>query len=47
MVRDIMNELFIVDGRPVKRLLDKVWPQVSKVGVANILKDARGALSAL
>ena len=47
MMRDIMNELFIVDGRPVKKLLDKVWPQVGKVGIANILKDVRGALSAL
>jgi len=47
MVRDIMNDMFIVDGKPVKRLLGKIIPPIMNVGVMNILKDVRGALSAL
>lgn len=47
MVRDIMNDLLIVDGRPVKRLLGKTWPHVRKLGIVNILNDVRGAVRAL
>ena len=47
MVRDIMNEMFIVDGTPVKRLLHMTWPHIRRVGIVNILNDVRGALSAL
>lgn len=47
MLRDVLNDLFIVDGEPVTPLMKKVVPHVKKIGVLNIAKDARGALKAL
>ena len=47
MIRDILNDMFIVDGRPAKRLLNMTWPKIRTIGIFNILKDVRGALSAL
>ncbi|HAM16459.1 MAG TPA: FAD-dependent oxidoreductase, partial [Eggerthellaceae bacterium] len=47
MVRDMMNDLFIVDGAPVKPLMQKMLPHVMKVGVANIVRDVIGAVKAL
>lgn len=47
MVRDLMNGLFIVDGSPVGPLKKSMPPIVKRVGVMNLLKDARGAMRAL
>ncbi|MBQ9042026.1 MAG: FAD-dependent oxidoreductase [Eggerthellaceae bacterium] len=47
MVRDIMNEMFVVDGSPVTPLKKKVMPHVKKVGIMNIARDVRGAMKAL
>lgn len=47
MVRDIMNEMFIVDGSSAKHVKDMAMPAVKKVGMMNILKDVRGAMKAL
>ena len=47
MVRDVMNEMFVVDGTPVKPLKQKVMPHVKGIGIMNILRDARGAMKAL
>lgn len=47
MVRNIMNQMFIVDGTPVTPIKSKVLPEVKKVGLMNIFKDVRGAMKAL
>jgi len=47
MARDIMNEMFVIDGAPVKPLLSKILPQIKRIGFLNILLDVRGALKAL
>lgn len=47
MVRDIMNEMFIVDGSPAKHVKAMAIPAVKKVGLLNILKDVKGAMKAL
>lgn len=47
MVRDIMNELFIVDGSPAKHVKAMAMPPVKELGLFNILKDVRGAMKAL
>lgn len=47
MIRDMMNELFVVDGSPVLPMRRKMMPIVKSVGVMNLLRDARGALRAL
>lgn len=46
MVRDMMNKMFVVDG-PAGRLKDAVMPPVKKIGLLNVLKDARRAMRAL
>ena len=47
MIRDLANGLFIVDGTPVTSLKKKAMPAVKKIGIMNVLKDARGAMKAL
>ncbi|MBQ9003070.1 MAG: FAD-dependent oxidoreductase [Eggerthellaceae bacterium] len=47
MARDVMNEMFVVDGAPVKPLKQKVMPHVKEIGIMNILRDVRGAMKAL
>lgn len=47
MVREIMKSMFIVDGSPTKPIKEQVMPAVKKVGIFNILKDARKAMKAL
>lgn len=46
-VRDLMNGMFIVDGKPVAPLKTKVKSLVKRLGVMNVLKDVRGAMKAL
>ena len=47
LVRDLMNTMFIVDGRPVPSLKKSLKPLVKKVGLLNILKDVKGGMKAL
>ena len=47
MARNIMNELFVVDGAPITPLRKKVMPHIKDVGIMNILRDVRGAMRAL
>lgn len=47
MIRDVMNTMFVVDGKPVKPLRKSLPPLVKKVGILNLLKDVRGGLKAL
>lgn len=47
MIRDLMNGMFVVDGSPVKPLKNHMMPLVKRVGLMNVLKDARGAMKAL
>lgn len=47
MVRDMMNKMFVVDGEPALPLRKKLMQPAKQVGLMNILKDARGGMSAL
>ncbi|WP_101721442.1 FAD-dependent oxidoreductase [Eggerthella timonensis] len=47
MIRDIMNEMFVVDGSPVKPLKKSIMPIVKRVGFGAIFKDARKGMKAL
>ncbi len=47
LARDVMNEMFVCDGTPVKPLRKSVMPLVKQVGLLNIVKDVRGGVSAL
>ncbi len=47
MIRDIMNEMFIVDGTPVTKLSKSVMPIIKQVGYMNLFRDVRGAMKAL
>ncbi|NGM16766.1 FAD-dependent oxidoreductase [Eggerthellaceae bacterium zg-893] len=47
MVRDIMNNMLVIDGSPAKHVKDSVMPEVKKMGYLNIFKDMKGALKAL
>ena len=47
MVRDMMNNLFIVDGEPCVPLRRKLMDPVKAVGIKNVLKDAKGGVTAL
>ena len=46
MARDIMNKMFVVDG-PAGRLRGAVVPSLMKIGLMNVLTDARKAMMAL
>ena len=47
LVRDIMNDMFIIDGSPAKHIKQIVKPRLKEVGYMNILRDVRGAMKAL
>ena len=47
LVRDVMNEMFVVDGQPVKPLKKSIMPIVKKIGMINLVKDVRGGMKAL
>jgi electron transfer flavoprotein-quinone oxidoreductase len=47
MARDVMNTLFIVDGRPTAPLKRSIFPLIRKVGIGNMFKDVRGGMKAL
>ncbi|MEG0026744.1 MAG: FAD-dependent oxidoreductase [Raoultibacter sp.] len=47
LVRDVMNEMFVVDGQPVKPLKKSIMPLVKNIGMMNLLKDVRGGMKAL
>lgn len=47
MIRDIMNDLFIVDGEPRKHVMDMAMPAVKKVGMMKLAKDAMKGVKAL
>ena len=47
MIRDVMNEMFVVDNTPVKPLKKSVFPIVKKVGLINLFKDVSGGMKAL
>jgi electron transfer flavoprotein-quinone oxidoreductase len=47
IVRDIMNKMFVIDGAPIVPLRKSVMPIIKRVGLLNILKDARKGMKAL
>jgi electron transfer flavoprotein-quinone oxidoreductase len=47
MVRDIFNQLFVVDGTPGQPLKKRIMPIVKKVGLMNAAKDVLGGVKAL
>ncbi len=47
MVRDMMNNMFVVDGKPAAPLKQKLMGPVKNVGTFTILHDVRGGLKAL
>lgn len=47
MLRDVLNTMFVVDGKPVEPLKKSIMPIVKKVGLLNLLKDVRGGMKAL
>lgn len=47
MVRDVMNEMLVVDGEPVRPMRKSMPPIVKQVGLLNLAKDAMGAVRAL
>jgi electron transfer flavoprotein-quinone oxidoreductase len=47
MVKDIFNQLFVVDGTPGKPLKKRIMPIVKKIGLMNLLKDVLGGVKAL
>lgn len=47
LARDVLNDMFIVDGAPATPIKQKIVPRLKKVGMLNILRDARGAMRAL
>lgn len=47
MVRDMMNNMFIVDGEPCEPLKKKLIGPAKQVGYLNLLKDVKGGLGSL
>ena len=47
MVKEIMNSMFVVDGKPADPLKKKIMDPVKEVGVTTVLKDAMGGMKAL
>ena len=47
MVRNVMLDMFTVDGSPVKPLKPQLKAEVKKVGVRQAMKDVKGGLKAL
>lgn len=47
MIRDVLNSVFIVDGKPAKSLQKKLFPIVRQAGLFKILKDVKRLASSL
>lgn len=47
MIRNIMDNIFVVDGLPTQSLLQKIKPELKKVGYGNLIKDMRRGIKAL
>mgnify|MGYP000781648316 FL=1 len=47
LARDVLNDMFIVDGAPATPIKQKIMPRLKQIGMLNILRDARGAMRAL
>lgn len=47
MAREVLNNMFIVDGKSAKPIKGSLTDAAKKVGYLNILRDARGAMSSL
>lgn len=47
MAREVLNSMFVVDGKPQKHLKDRIIPIVKRRGVFKMFKEVRGALKAL
>ena len=47
LMRDAMNNMFIVNGEPVEPMKKQMMPLIKQIGILNVLKDARGAMKAL
>ncbi|MCR5845076.1 MAG: FAD-dependent monooxygenase [bacterium] len=47
MIRNIMNNMFIIDGSPNMHIKQAVMPEVKKIGFRKLFKDMRGAMKAL
>lgn len=47
MIRNIFNQMLVIDGAPAKHVKQIVMPEVKKMGYLNIFRDVRGALKAL
>ncbi len=47
MIRDVLNSVFIVDGKPAKSLQRKLFPIIRKAGPFKILKDVVLAVNRL
>ena len=47
MIRDIMNPMFIVDGKPRQSMKKMAMGPVKKVGIMKIAKDAMKGIKAL
>lgn len=47
LIRDIFNQLFVVDGTPGAPLKKRIMPIVKNVGLLNLAKDVLGGMKAL
>ena len=47
MIRDALNSVFIVDGKPAQSLPKKLIPIVRKAGMVKVLRDVVGAMRSL
>lgn len=47
LVRDVMNQMFVIDGSPAKHVREIAQPALKRFGFGNLFKDVRGALKAL
>jgi electron transfer flavoprotein-quinone oxidoreductase len=46
-IRDTMNTMFVVDGKPVLPLRKSLFPLVKQIGFGKLFKDLRGGIKAL
>jgi len=47
LARDVMNKIFIVDGKPVEPLKKSITPLIKQIGYLSLFKDLRGGMKAL
>ncbi|MGI6217141.1 MAG: FAD-dependent oxidoreductase [Coriobacteriales bacterium] len=47
MARELLNSMFVVDGRPQQHLKDRMKPIIKRRGLHNLYKQAKGALKSL